>query len=163
MSGIVLRDLEIGDAGWLIQRHGEAYAEAEGFDASFEPLVAEILVGFLRHRDPSCERGWIAVDGRQRLGSIFCVKGATPGEAKLRLFFLEPAARGKGLGKQLLTTCLDYARASGYTRLQLWTHESHQAACALYARAGFEMTHSKPVHSFGVDLVEQVWAIDLRN
>ena len=42
-DGITFQDLAIGDAGWLIQRHGELYAEAEGFDASFEPLVAEIL------------------------------------------------------------------------------------------------------------------------
>ncbi len=43
----------------------------------------------------------------------------------------------------------------------LWTHESHTAACALYKASGWELTDSKAVHSFGVDLVEQSWKIRL--
>ena len=160
MSEVILRDLEIGDAGWLIEQHGALYARHEGFDKTFEALVAEILADFIRNHDPTCERGWIAEEDGHRLGSIFCVRldGET---AKLRLFLLVPEARGKGLGKRLLETCMGYARDKGYRRMQLWTHESHRAACALYAAAGWRCTSSKPVHSFGVDLVEQAWDIDL--
>ena len=65
---IDLRDLGIGDAGWLIQQHAELYAAEEGFDHTFEPLVAEILADFIRNHDPAIERGWIAWrDGRQAL------------------------------------------------------------------------------------------------
>lgn len=160
-TSVSLRDLAIGDAGWLIQRHGELYADEEGFDASFEALVAEILAGFIRQNDPQTERAFIAVAGKQRLGSVFCVQSGTPGVAKLRLFLLEPDARGLGLGKTLLDACLDFARTKGYRKMELWTHESHRAACALYEKVGFRCTASKPVHSFGVDLVEQAWEIDL--
>ncbi|MEX5726879.1 GNAT superfamily N-acetyltransferase [Rhodovulum iodosum] len=161
MEEIGFRDLGIGDMGWLIQRHAELYAQAEGFDASFEPLVAQILLDHVAGRDPACERAWIAHAGERRLGSIFCVKGAAPGEAKLRLFFVEPEARGRGLGARLLRLCLDYARARGYARMTLWTHESHRAACALYAGYGFRMVSTTPVRNFGCDLVEQGWEIDL--
>jgi GNAT superfamily N-acetyltransferase len=160
-SEVVLDELAIGDAGWLIQRHGELYAQEAGFDATFEPLVARILADFLDSHDPACERGWIARARGRRLGSIFCVEGPAPGTAKLRLFLLEPEARGIGLGHRLLTTCMDFARGAGYRRMTLWTHESHLAACALYAKHGFSCVSSKPVHSFGVDLVEQEWARDL--
>jgi GNAT superfamily N-acetyltransferase len=160
-SDVVLDDLRIGDAGWLTMRHGELYAAEEGFDASFEPLVARILADFLDGHDPTRERGWIARAGDRRLGSIFCVAGPGPGLAKLRLFLLEPEARGLGLGQRLLDTCLDFARSAGYARMTLWTHESHRAACALYAKNGFSCVRSEPVHSFGVDLVEQVWERDL--
>jgi GNAT superfamily N-acetyltransferase len=160
MGEIILRDLKIGDAGWLIGQHGELYAREEGFDRSFEALVAEILADFIRNHDPSCERGWIAEEDGQRLGSIFCVR-LDQTTAKLRLFLLLPAARGKGLGKRLLQSCMDHARDKGFTRMQLWTHESHRAACALYAAAGWRCTASKPVRSFGVDLVEQTWEVDL--
>ena len=156
-SDVVLDRLRIGDAGWLIMRHGERYAEDEGFDASFEPLVARILAGFLESHDPARERGWIARAGERRLGSIFCVQGSDPDTAKLRLFYLEPEARGIGLGQRLLDECLAFARAAGYRRMTLWTHESHRAACALYAKNGFACVRSEPVHSFGVDLVEQEW------
>jgi len=157
---VELRDLGCGDAGWLTQQHAELYAHEEGFDQTFEPLVAEILAGYIRAHDSTCERAWIAARGEQRLGSVFCVRldGST---AKLRLFLLVPEARGLGLGKRLLRSCIAYARDTGYQRLQLWTHESHRAACALYAAHGFELVDSKPVHSFGVDLVEQTWMLQL--
>lgn len=158
---VEFRDLAIGDAGWLIEQHGTLYARDEGFDASFEALVARILADFIDHRDAPVERAWIAWEGGQRLGSIFCVKGTAPDTAKLRLFLLTPAARGKGLGRQLLHLCLDHARSHGFAKLSLWTHESHRAACALYAANGFTCTQSRPVTSFGVDLVEQEWTINL--
>ncbi len=160
-NAIRFRDLSIGDAGWLIQRHGELYAEAEGFDETFEPLVAEILVEFMRNRDQTIERAWIAHRGDERLGSIFCVASGVPGVAKLRLFLVEPGARGTGLGQQLLDKCVAHARATGHHTLRLWTHESHRAACALYKKNGFDCTQSKSVTSFGVELVEQTWELDL--
>ncbi|MBF9032469.1 GNAT family N-acetyltransferase [Rhodobacterales bacterium HKCCE3408] len=160
-EAVELRDLAIGDAGWLIEQHGRLYARDEGFDETFEALVAEILAAYIRNRDPSVERAWIAWAGGRRLGSIFCVKGPEPGVAKLRLFLLLPEARGFGLGRRLLDTCIDHARERGFRRLVLWTHESHRAACALYKARGFALTDSRPTHSFGVDVVEQEWALDL--
>jgi GNAT superfamily N-acetyltransferase len=158
---VTIRDLEIGDAGWLIERHAVLYAREEGFDASFEALVAEILADFIRTRDPATERAFIAAEGVHRLGSIFCVQSGEPGVAKLRLFLLVPEVRGRGLGQRLLDACLGFARDAGYRRMRLWTHESHRAACALYQKNGFRLTASAPVHSFGVDLIEQTWEIDL--
>jgi len=43
--------------------------------------------------------------------------------------------------------------------MQLATHESHRAACALYARNGWRIATSHPVRSYGCDLVEQTWEI----
>ena len=160
MTEVTLRRFGPDDVDWLVEQHGTLYAKAEGFDDSFGVLVAQILADFVADHDPTRERGWIAQDNEQRLGSIFCVSaGATT--AKLRLFLLTPAARGKGLGKRLLQACMDFARETGYTELVLWTHESHRAACALYAKFGWQLVDSKPVRSFGVDLVEQSWRIDL--
>ncbi|MEO0917504.1 MAG: GNAT family N-acetyltransferase [Pseudomonadota bacterium] len=160
-TDVTFHHLSIGDAGWLIQRHAELYAERDGFDASFESLVAEILTQFIREHDPQTERAFIAKADGLRLGSIFCVQSGTPGVAKLRLFLLEPKVRGLGLGQRLLDACVGFARDAGYHRMRLWTHKSHQAACALYAKNGFRMVEEHPVHSFGVDLVEQSWEIDL--
>lgn len=158
---ITLRDLEPGDAEWLVAQHRDSYARAEGFDASFGVLVADILATYERERDPSCERAWIAVDGGgQRFGSIFCVR-MDDQTAKLRLFLLVPEARGQGLGRRMLAACMTYAKERGYRRMALWTHESHVAACALYASTGWTLDSARPVRSFGVDLVEQAWSIDL--
>ncbi|RVT84070.1 GNAT family N-acetyltransferase [Rhodobacteraceae bacterium CCMM004] len=160
-AAVTLRPLASGDAGWLIERHAVLYSRDEGFDTSFEVLVARILADFLEDHDPACEAGWIADAGGRRMGSIFCVESGVPGTAKLRLFQLEPEARGLGLGRRMLTHCMGFARDAGYTRMTLWTHESHRAACALYAATGFALTDSRPVRSFGRDLVEQEWQIAL--
>ncbi len=161
MDDVELRHLQPGDAAWLVDAHGRLYAEEEGFDDTFGPLVASIIADFEADHDPETERAFIAVRGDERLGSIFCVQSGEPGVAKLRLFLLTPNARGLGLGKRLLEANLGFARSAGYRSMRLWTHESHRAACALYARYGFALTDSKPVRSFGVDLVEQTWQIDL--
>lgn len=158
---VTLRNIAIGDAGWLIQSHGEAYAKSDSFDASFEALVAEILVNFLRTNDPATERAFIAEARGRRLGSIFCVQSGVPGLAKLRLFYLVPEARGLGLGRRMMEACLGFAQAAGYDRMTLWTHDSHRAACALYEAYGFVKGGSKPVTSFGVDLVEVQYDITL--
>lgn len=160
MSEIFLRPFQPGDAAWLVAQHGQHYAREEGFDDTFAPLVADILADFVAHHDPVRERGWVAMNGEKRLGSIFCVANGES-TAKLRLFLLTPEARGIGLGKLLLRTCMNFAKSAGYRDMRLWTHESHKAACALYAAFGWELTESKPVRSFGADLVEQTWRVDL--
>ncbi|WP_127114210.1 GNAT family N-acetyltransferase [Shimia sediminis] len=161
MSGEVrLRAFEAQDVDWLVERHATLYARDEGFDDTFGPLVRSILDDFVAEHDSSCEHGWLAERDGERLGTVFCVR-LSDDVAKLRLFLLVPEARGLGLGKTLLTACMSFARASGYRQMQLWTHESHEAACALYRKSGWQLVDSKPVHSFGVDLVEQSWEITL--
>lgn len=160
MSEIVLRPFHPDDTEWVVRQHAENYARDEGFDDTFGPLVAGILAEFNGCHDPARETGWIAERDGQRLGCIFCV-AAGPTLAKLRMFLLLPEARGLGLGKRLLATCMGFARDSGYKGMTLWTHESHRAACALYAATGWQLEDSKPVRSFGVDLVEQMWTITL--
>ncbi len=127
--------------------------------ASARWCAASSTIGSRGH-DPSREAGILAERAGQRLGTVFCVR-LDDETAKLRLFLLEPAARGMGLGRRMLDRCLAFARASGYRRMTLWTHESHEAACALYRAAGFALVSSKPVHSFGQDLVEQHWCVEL--
>ncbi|MGA1232942.1 MAG: GNAT family N-acetyltransferase [Lutimaribacter sp.] len=160
MDHVVLKDLMPGDAGWLVEQHALVYTQEEGFDASFEGLVAQIVGTFIQNHDSSCERGWIAWAGAQRVGCIFCVKDSDQ-VAKLRLFLTIPSARGTGLGQMLLSECMGWARARGYGAMRLWTHESHIAACVLYARNGWRCTQSQAVTAFGRPLVSQIWEVQL--
>ena len=73
-------------------------------------------------------------DGK-RLGSLFCLR-LDAETARLRMFFLEPDARGTGLGRAMMQRFLDYAKQAGYWRVTLWTDESHHGAYALYASFG---------------------------
>jgi Sortase and related acyltransferases len=160
MTEITLSPFTATDADWLIARHGALYAEEEGFDASFEALVAQIVADFLAHKQPGREEGWIAWRDGQRLGSIFVVE-EDAATAKLRLVLLEPASRGTGLAQRMLETAMDFARGAGYGVMRLWTHESHRAAGRLYARNGFRLVESEAKRSFGQDVVAQTWERDL--
>jgi DNA-binding MarR family transcriptional regulator/ribosomal protein S18 acetylase RimI-like enzyme len=155
----VIRAIGPGDAGWIIGTHGALYARDEGYDQTFEALVARIMADFLERADPD-EGSWIAEAGGQRLGTISCMREDAE-TARLRLFILLPEARGQGLGQRLHDTCLGFARARGYRRMVLWTHESHRAACALYARNGWRLVRSVAANAYGTEVVDQDWEITL--
>jgi len=156
----VLRAPRAGDLGWVVARHGALYAQEYGFDQSFEALVAEIVAGFVQHYDPQRERAWIAELDGQNAGSVFLVK-KTNEVAKLRLLLLEPAARGHGLGARLVDECVRFARQAGYRQVALWTQSVLLAARHIYAQFGFKLVDSGAHHSFGHDLVEETWLLDL--
>ncbi|SFI50214.1 bifunctional helix-turn-helix transcriptional regulator/GNAT family N-acetyltransferase [Celeribacter neptunius] len=157
---ITIRGPESGDLGWVLEAHARLYARDEGYNQEFEAVVAQILAEFARSTK-ALDRAFIAVDSHgQRLGSTFVVE-ESPGVARLRLVLLEPQARGRGLGKRLLDMALEHARASGCHEMVLWTHESHVAACAMYARAGFSLVSSQPAEAFGAKVVDQIWQKNL--
>jgi DNA-binding MarR family transcriptional regulator len=160
-ASLVLRHPLPGEYGWVIQRHGALYAREYGFDASFEALVAEIVAGFATSHDPARERAWIAALDGDPVGSIFCVDTGD-GVAKLRLLIVDPAARGRRVGKQLVDECIRFARAVGYRELTLWTQSRLDAARAIYARAGFELAEAEPpTEQFGVTSRSETWRLVL--
>lgn len=153
---VVIRGLEPGDLGWLVERHGVLYAREYGWDDSFERLVAQIAADF----DPRHDRAWIAEVDDQRAGAVLCVHD-TPANAKLRTLLVEPHARGMGLGTRLVDEVIKHARRSGYRTLTLWTNDVLHAARRVYERAGFTLQSEAPHRAFGHDLTEQTWSLTL--
>ena len=157
---IVYRSHRPGDLGWVVERHGTLYFQEYGWDESFEALVAGIACEFIRALQPQRERCWIAERDGRRIGCVFLVAGDGD-DAKLRLLLVEPDARGLGVGRRLVSECVQFARAAAYRRIVLWTQESLTAARLLYAQAGFRRIFAEPHHSFGHDLVSETWEREL--
>jgi DNA-binding MarR family transcriptional regulator/GNAT superfamily N-acetyltransferase len=156
----VLRAPKPGDLGWIVHRQSLLYAEEYGWDASFEALVAEIVAHFAKNFDAARERCWIAEQGGEIVGSIFLVK-ESDAVAKLRLLYVEAAARGSGLGRKLVQECVAQARTFGYRKLTLWTNDILHAARKVYAAEGFKLVEEEKHHSFGKDLTGQYWELGL--
>ncbi|NRF67547.1 MarR family transcriptional regulator [Aquincola sp. S2] len=165
----LLRAHRPGDIGWVIARHGAIYADEYHWDLRFEALVARIAAQFVERFDARREACWIAerplaLGQGENLGCVFLVQArrddigeVEPGVAQLRLLLVEPSARGMGVGARLVAECERFARQAGYQRIRLWTQSNLLAARAIYAKAGYQLTGTEPHHSFGQDLVAEVW------
>ncbi len=156
----VLRQHRPGDMGWIVHRHGVLYTQQYGWDASFEALVAQIASNFISHYDPARERCWIAEMDGEPIGSVVLVQAGET-VAKLRLLLVEPKARGLGVGSRLVQECIRFARSVGYQTLTLWTQSMLVEARHIYRKAGFTLISQGPHHSFGQDLVEETWELQL--
>ena len=157
---IILRQHQPGDMGYVTHRHGALYAQEHGYNEEFEALVAEICAHFIRNFDPKRERCWIAEREGEIVGSVFLVK-KSPTVAKLRLMYVEPKARGLGIGKRLVEECMRFARQVGYRKITLWTNSVLLAARHIYQKAGFRLVHEERHHSFGHDLIGETWELEL--
>jgi GNAT superfamily N-acetyltransferase len=150
-----------GDLGWMVWQHGEVYAATLGWDTTFEMLVARIVADFAEADPDPRLGGWIAELDSRRVGCVLCVPGPDPSVAVLRILLVTPDARGHGAGAELVTTCVDHARAAGCTEMTLWTNDVLASARRIYEAAGFELLDSEEHHSFGKDLVGQHWRLRL--
>lgn len=159
-STFTLRDPRPGDMGWVVHRQTVLYAQEYGWNNEFEALAAEIAAKFIREFDPRWERCWIAEREGQAIGSVFVVRQDDT-TAKLRMLYVDADARGLGLGSQLVDECLQFARQVGYRRMVLWTNSVLTDARRIYERAGFTLLEEEAHHSFGKDLIGQVWGRDL--
>ena len=159
---IAVRPYRIGDVGWAIEQHGRLYAEEFGWNGEFEALVATLFARFATHHDPQSEQFWVAeVDG-ERIGCVFVVRNEKdPRTAQLRCLLVDPRGRGLGVGRRLVDECLRFAKSAGYERMLLWTNDVLVAARRIYEGAGFSLLEESPHHSFGHDLVGQIWVRSL--
>jgi len=156
----ILRRDRVGDLGIVASRQGLIYEQEYGWDKTYEALAAKILSEFVGRNDAVNERAWIAESHGAILGSVYLMKEDAE-TARLRLLYVEPQARGLGLGKKLVSECTTFARGSGYKRIVLWTQSTLTAARKLYVGEGYQLIKQEPHHSFGKDLIGETWELGL--
>ena len=105
--------------------------------AYFDPELS-CLSGFYRAK-PDRRAYFIAAN---RDGSVIGGVGIAefeglPNCAELQKLYLCNDAKGKGFGKLLMQTAVDFARSAGYAQLYLETHTNLEAAIGLYDKMGF--------------------------
>lgn len=80
-----------------------------------------------------------------------CVALSIP-DCEVKRLWVTPAARGIGLGRQLMAAIEDHARALGLTELRLDTNATLTIAIAMYARLGWH-----PIPRYNDNPYAQAW------
>ncbi|KGD90129.1 acetyltransferase [Achromobacter sp. RTa] len=157
---MTVRAAQPGDHEWIIAAHGDVYAAEFGFDERFRDGIAGKMHAFRELPGPF-NRVWVGLMGEQRAASI--AVSDRPGEvAFLNFVLVLPQYRGRGVGRAMMKTALDHARAHALKEVQLETYSCLVDARALYARLGFRMTRAIPgKQAFGQTFDQEFWSLRL--
>jgi GNAT superfamily N-acetyltransferase len=122
------------DAAGVIALIGRVFAE---YRFVYDPATeVQDLLSFAAHYEPPHGAFFVVRDGDVVVGSVGVerIDGAT---AELHRLYLDADLRGRGLGRALVETVLDWCRARGVSRLVLWSDTRFDQAHRLYTRMGF--------------------------
>lgn len=148
------------DVEHIIERHVKLYKDEYEFDATFRDYVGNAIYEFVECHDKKRENIWVAELDGIVIGSIAIVK-ADDSTAQLRWFLIEPNVRGKGLGKRLMTTAMEFCKEKNYRKVFLDTISMLDAARHLYKYYGFELTETTEHDIWGKHLIEERWDLYL--
>jgi DNA-binding MarR family transcriptional regulator/N-acetylglutamate synthase-like GNAT family acetyltransferase len=155
-----IRSFRPGDLGMIAARQAILYAEDYGWGRGLETNIAEAAAAFLRNFRPGREQCLIAEVNGAMAGSVMLTDEGD-GLSRLRLLYVEPAARGLRLGETLVGTCVAFAREQDYTAMTLWTHTVLERARSIYAAHGFQLIETHIHDTFGSPIQGETWRLDL--
>ena len=154
---VEIREAELGDHGWVLERHGHLFEDEGGWGRPFIAMIARLIADYLDDPDPELEGAWVAELDGGRVGSVYCVR-RSEGVAQLRLLFVDSEARGHGVGRALVEHCIGFARERGYERMMLSTVSPLESARRIYDAAGFRLTKEEPDPAFPEGaLAQEMW------
>lgn len=137
-----------GFLGRIAEIHGVYYAKAWGSGAEFEGMIAYELHEFLRSYKPGRDLLLTAHVGGRLVGSIAVLD---EGEAaRIRWVIVEESSQGLGIGRQMLSSGLQFCRNADFGKVYLWTVEGLPQSMGLYERAGFQIVERTPGEHYSV-------------
>jgi DNA-binding MarR family transcriptional regulator/GNAT superfamily N-acetyltransferase len=157
---IALRAPRCGEYGWLVHRQALLFACEYKWGLPFEGFLARVIADFTEHHDPLRETCWIAEQDGTIVGSALLMSVSTT-VAQIRLLYIEPDMRRRGIGRQLTEACIRFAQRAGYTKLTLSAATALGGAGRLCEGAGFLCVGAVPERRFGHDLTVERWERDL--
>ncbi|WP_449396804.1 bifunctional helix-turn-helix transcriptional regulator/GNAT family N-acetyltransferase [Devosia riboflavina] len=160
---LVLRGPRVAEIGWLIHRQALLYHLEQGWNGEFETLITRIYADYEASSSTPPKHIWVAEFEGEVAGSVFVLpaEDGEEGTAQLRMLYVEPMFRGRGVGGRLVAEAVSFARISGYRRIMLWTQDCLASARSIYQKAGFVLAKEERHHSFGADLNGQYWVLEL--
>ncbi len=133
-----LRPPRGGDFGWMIERHAHLALSTRPSLGS-EAHAAAAVARFMKAMQSNTQRiaCWVAEQaGSARIGTAVLM-AETETQARIELLFVEPSARRRGLGAQLVAACANFAHGAGYEEVLCHLSQVHEDLCGLFMNAGF--------------------------
>ena len=134
-DGYVIRRAEVRDRA-AVARELAAYLAHIGEDLDGEGLDHDIA-HWEREYGGASGALLVAEDPVGDLVGTAGVRSLEPGVGEIKRMWIRPARQGLGLGRRLLSRCLDEARALGFRVLRLDTERRMATALHLYRSCGF--------------------------
>ena len=159
-DGILIRSPLPGDYGWIIQVHGQYYADKFGWYEEFECIVAKIMVEYLLNFTSEKQACFIATLNCKPVGCVMLME-KTHNEGKVRVMFVSESVRGKGVGALLIAALIKKAKEIGFSTLSLWTTNNQIVARALYKKIGFSMVSENPNTTFAKGSFDEEWKLKI--
>jgi len=116
-----------------------SYARGFDFHICFEGFERELSSLPGEYSPPAGRLILAEIDGRAA-GVVALRPLPNDGAAELKRLYVDPAARGRGLGRRLTEAVVAEARAQGYRKLRLETLAVMAAANRIYDELGFVVT-----------------------
>jgi GNAT superfamily N-acetyltransferase len=117
---------------WMTDHAGDVYDPDDELAEDFDSLAEETE-----------SWAWVARAEGDPAGCVL-LYGESDELAEFRRLYVKPSHRGEGVGRRLVQTVIDQARAQGYDTLGLTTPPWSESAQALYESVGFERTPPYP-------------------
>ena len=140
MKDTVIRTLEAKDNAALaaiirgaLEEFGAARPGTVYFDKTTDDLYG-LFTGMPRSVYYVAERGGKVIGG----AGIFPTEGLPGDTCELVKMYLQPVARGIGLGKRLIKDCIAFAKEAGYATIYLESMPELKQALKTYEKFGFE-------------------------
>jgi len=128
----------------------QEYAAGLSIDLCFQNFQEELTALPGNYAPPTGCLLLASVD-EQDVGCV-ALRPLDSGIAELKRLFVQPAFRGRGIGKLLIEQALTFARRIGYRAVRLDTLREMSSAIALYTALGFE--EIPPYNAGGVEGIQ---------
>ena len=155
MSNLVIRQVGSGEVSLVSHFYYKIFETQFDFLPSTEQYFLHACEELFDN--PEKNKMWIIENGGKIKGSI-CVIDRGEHDAQLRLFGMDASLQGKGAGKALMQTAMDYCKKMQYTHVSLWTIDICKAARHLYAKFDFKLTDTKENNTWAnYSITEELW------
>lgn len=136
----IVRAYRRGEEEYVAALHKRLYSEEYSWGPDFTDYAMKIAMDFAGKDRDTREELFVAEEDDELIGSIMLCGTEEPVVGQLRLYAVEKAWRGRGVGNALLSTLMHKAKEAGYKKLVLWTASPLEAAICQYEGLGFKRT-----------------------